>query len=32
MTEQPLHETDVEWSNRQIYRMKVTAGRYGDLL
>jgi hypothetical protein len=24
MTEQPLHETDVEWSNRQIYRMKVT--------
>jgi len=24
MTEQPLHETDVEWNNRQIYRMKVT--------
>jgi hypothetical protein len=27
-----LHETDVEWSNRQIYRMKVTAGRYSNLL
>jgi hypothetical protein len=24
---QPLHETDVEWSNRHVYRMKVTAGR-----
>jgi hypothetical protein len=32
MTEQPLQETDVEWSNYQNYRMKATAGRYSDLL
>jgi hypothetical protein len=32
MAEKLLREAGVEWSNRQVYWMKVTAGLYGELL